>query len=451
MKNIFNVYLLLLVILLFSTTLYSQENYYWNIQYGTRSTLLGGAVIGSVSDLSATYYNPGAIALFQNVKFILSARVYQFDNYTIKDGAAEGLDLGFSTLTPSPSFVAFDFDFNFLSNDKLALSILTRQSADFEFTTRLIDSLNVINSSPGKESFAGGFEASKKFNDVWGGATYSTKFGKMIGFGFTWYLAYISHRASTETILQALQSNGDIASFTDINNYRFNNLRTLWKAGIGINLNPVTLGFTITTPSVNIAGTGSAGTHRFLTGVDSTIFESNFQDDVKSQYKNPLSIGFGGAYRLEKFIFHFSGEWFNSIESYNVIDTEPYTAQGSGKTLETDLTHEAKSITNFGFGIDYLLNDEVILSGGFITDLTAKVSDTKTNLSQVSTWNNYHISAGSSFPIGKSEVTLGVTFTFGSAPFKNKIDITPDPNDETELRENEIVFNRIKILFGFEL
>ena len=56
--------------IILSTQLFTQENNYWNIQYGTRSTLLGGAVIGSVSDLSATFYNPGAIALFPDVKFI---------------------------------------------------------------------------------------------------------------------------------------------------------------------------------------------------------------------------------------------------------------------------------------------------------------------------------------------------------------------------------------------
>ncbi len=42
-----------------------QDTQYWNLQYGTRSTLLGGAVIGSVSDLSATYYNPGALGLYK--------------------------------------------------------------------------------------------------------------------------------------------------------------------------------------------------------------------------------------------------------------------------------------------------------------------------------------------------------------------------------------------------
>ena len=102
--------------LTFFTRLIAQENNYWNIQYGTRSTLLGGAVIGSVSDLSATFYNPGAIALFPDVKFILSAQVYQLDNYRIVDGAAEGEDLEYSSIVPSPNFVAFDLAFNFLGN-----------------------------------------------------------------------------------------------------------------------------------------------------------------------------------------------------------------------------------------------------------------------------------------------------------------------------------------------
>jgi hypothetical protein len=37
----------------------AQDAQYWTYQYGTRANLLGGAVVGSVVDVSATYYNPG--------------------------------------------------------------------------------------------------------------------------------------------------------------------------------------------------------------------------------------------------------------------------------------------------------------------------------------------------------------------------------------------------------
>jgi hypothetical protein len=435
-----------------SNSLMPQETYYWNIQYGTRSTLLGGAVIGSVSDLSATYYNPGAVALFEDVQFILSARVYQFENYTIQEGAGEGLDLDFSTVAPSPSFLAFDINFDFLGKDRLAISLLTRQSTDFEFSTRIIDSLDVVGSSPGKESFAGGFSNEKKFDDIWGGITYSNKLSEVVGVGITGYLAYIPHRVGSETILQALTSSGDIASFTDINNYRFNSLRALLKFGVGINLNPLTLGFTVTSPSLNIAGSGSVGTHKFLSGVDSTIFQSNFQDDVEAEYKNPLSIGIGGAYRFGKVNLHLSAEWFDKIDSYAVVDSKPYTSQGSGEQIINDLTHEAKSIVNYGLGLDYIINKQIIISAGFVTDFTAKVKDTETNLSTASNWDVYHISAGATFPIGGSSTTLGLSYSFGSDKFLNDIDITPGTDDPDNLtRETDVSFSRIKVLFGFEL
>ena len=270
--------------------------------------------------------------------------------------------------------------------------------------------------------------------------------------GLTGYLAFIPHRDGSETILQALKTSGDIASFTNISNYRFNSLRTLFKFGAGINLYPLTLGLTFTSPSLNISGSGSVGTHRFLSGVDSTIFQSNFQDEVKAEYKNPLSVGFGGAYHFGNVNLHFSLEWFDKIGTYAVLDSEPFISQGSGEEIINDLTHEAKSIINYGLGLDYLINKEFILSAGFATDFTAKIKDTKTNLTNVSNWDIYHISAGATFPIGGSSTTLGVSYSFGSDKFQNTINITPKPNDPDDItRNNDINFSRIKVLFGFEL
>ena len=98
----------------------AQDTHYWNLHYGTRSTLLGGAVIGSVSDLGATFYNPGALALFDNPEFILSARVYQYDAFTLEDGAGEGLDLASTSFDPAPSFSAGSFSFKWLKGQRLA-------------------------------------------------------------------------------------------------------------------------------------------------------------------------------------------------------------------------------------------------------------------------------------------------------------------------------------------
>jgi len=443
--------LLNLIIIIIQVSLTAQENNYWNIQYGTRSTLLGGAVIGSVSDLSATFYNPGAIALFPDVKFILSAQVYQMDNFTIKDGAAEGKDLDYSSIVPSPNFVAFDLNFDFLGDDRLAFSILTRQNSNLEFSARVIDSLEVIESSPGKESFAGGINTEKKFNDVWGGITYSTKLSETIGMGITGYISYRSHKATSLTILQALQSNGEIASYSNINNYRFNNCRTLLKAGVGLNLNPLTIGLTVTSPSLNIFGSGSAGTHLFISGIDSSRFDSNYQEDIKSKFNSSWAAGLGGAYNFGNVKLHLSAEWYDAINKYDVLDTEPYVSQSSGKTLTNDLSHEAKSVINFGFGLDYFATDSLIFSLSVTSDFSAYVENTATNLATYSAWDLIHVAGGSTFSIWKTEVTIGAVYSFGSQTFENKINITPGGDDNSVGRQSEFKYSQIKVLLGFEI
>ena len=443
--------LLNLIIIIIQVSLTAQENNYWNIQYGTRSTLLGGAVIGSVSDLSATFYNPGAIALFPDVKFILSAQVYQMDNFTIKDGAAEGKDLDYSSIVPSPNFVAFDLNFDFLGDDRLAFSILTRQNSNLEFSARVIDSLEVIESSPGKESFAGGINTEKKFNDVWGGITYSTKLSETIGIGITGYISYRSHKATSLTILQALQSNGEIASYSNINNYRFNNCRTLLKAGVGLNLNPLTIGLTVTSPSLNIFGSGSAGTHLFISGIDSNRFDSNYQEGIKSKFNSSWAAGLGGAYNFGNVKLHLSAEWYDAINKYDVLDTEPYVSQSSGKTLTNDLSHEAKSVINFGFGLDYFATDSLIFSLSVTSDFSAYVENTATNLATYSAWDLIHVAGGSTFSIWKTEVTIGAVYSFGSQTFENKINITPGGDDNSVGRQSEFKYSQIKVLLGFEI
>lgn len=445
--------LLLSGIMLFQVRLSAQENNYWNIQYGTRSTLLGGAVIGSVSDLSATFYNPGAIALFPDVKFILSAQVYQLDRYTIKDGAAEGKDLDYSSIVPSPNFVASDLGFDFLGKDRLAFSILTRQNADAEFSARIIDSLEVIESSPGKESFAGGINTEKKFNDVWGGITYSTKLSKIVGLGFTGYISYRSHKASSITILQALQDtvNGKIASYSNINNYRFNNCRTLLKAGVGLNLNPLTIGLTVTSPSLNIFGSGSVGTHLFISGIDSNRFDSNYQEDIESKFNSSWAAGLGLAYNFGNVKLHLSAEWYDAISRFNVLDTEPYESQSSGETLTNDLTHEAKSVINFGLGMDYFASDSLIFSLSVTSDFSAYVDNTTTNLAAYSAWDLIHIAGGSTFNLFKSEVTVGAVYSFGSQTINNNINITPDDENNSVGRQSNFKYSQIKVLLGFEI
>jgi len=447
MRNLLSVLILLIA---FSLNLFSQEDNFWNIQYGTRSTLLGGTVIGSVSDLSATYYNPGAIALFTDVKFILSAQAYQYDKYKVKNGIGEGRDLVYSSITPSAGFAAFNIDFGFLKDDRIVVSVLTRQLGEFEFKNRIIDSIDVIQASPGKENFAGGVDYYRKFQEVWAGITYSNKINEVIGLGITGYVAVNSFTNQSNTILQALKTDGEIASYTRILNYDYNNWRVLLKGGIGINLNPLTMGISFTTPSLNLFGSGSVGTHLFVSGLDTNRFSSNYQDDISSKYKTSWSVGFGAAYRLGKFKFHLSTEWFNGVNEYYELNTQPFVSQSSGEIITNDLTNQTKSIINYGLGIDYFAADSLIFSASFISDYSAKADAESAYQPKTLGMNLFHISAGSTFRIWKSMLTLGLVYTYGSENIGESINLTGGSNGIIS-SEAELQYSQIKVLLGFEL
>ena len=79
-----------LALLCAASPLAAQDSHYWTMQYGPRSSLLGGAVIGSVDDVSATFYNPGALGLADDLAFAVSTNVFEYSLVSLEDGGGEG-------------------------------------------------------------------------------------------------------------------------------------------------------------------------------------------------------------------------------------------------------------------------------------------------------------------------------------------------------------------------
>lgn len=429
----------------------AQDSHYWNLQYGAKATLLGGTVIGSVSDLSATYYNPGAISLFNDPKLILSAKVYQYENFKVIDGAGENKDLVFSSIAPAPSFVAFNIKIDSTGKNKMAFSILSRQAMRFKFETA---QSTVDPQSTGNSITSGGFSLNQDFDEIWGGLSYSRKLNSVLGLGMTAYGAYRSQNSRFQTAIEELQPNNQMASLLVFRDLNFENYRTLVKAGLAVNLKPITLGLTITTPSLNIMGSGSYGYNNFVSDPDSAsknIYESNWQRDLKSKLNSSWAIGLGAAYWREKFTLHVSAEWFDAVKKYHPITLEPFYAQSSGEAIQNEIVQEFNSVINGGIGMDYNINKEVSVSASVITDFSANIEDPKSNIS-FTRWDIYHFSAGSSFGIGKAEITLGFSYSFGNDQIKQIANIeNPGKLGSIIKPETEVQFTRIKILFGIIL
>ncbi len=445
MKTVFT-FLLLIGL----SSAFAQDSHYWNLQYGTKSTLLGGAVIGSVRELSATYYNPGAVALFNDPKLILSAKVYQYEAITVVNGAGENRDLDYSSISPAPTFVAFDIIIDTTGRNKLAFSLLTRQSMNFEFETRRI---GIEDGSAATNFVAGGLSMKQKFDEIWGGLTFSHKLSEVVGIGATAYVAYRNQTYNLQTVIEDLDSINQISSLTAFRNLKFKNYRVLLKTGLGVNLNPITFGITLTTPSLSLLGNGSYGYNNFINNpYDPTknVYESNYQDELKSTYQTSWSLGFGAAYWGKTLSVHFSAEWYDAVKKYEPITLDPLYSQSTGEYFTKEISQQLKSIINAGIGIDYKINDRFSIAGSFITDFSANDTNAESNIS-MSRWDIYHISAGSYFNIGSSEITLGLSYSFGSDVIKQIADIgNPDTGTGNKLNTtSDVKFTRIKVLFGF--
>ena len=171
------------------TPLIAQDTHYWNDQYGPKSMLLGGAVIGSVNDMSATYYNPGALGYIEQPELLLSANVYRSNLLTIKDGAGEGIDLETTDFNPLPNMLAGAFRWKWLGENKLAYSLLTRYRFNAELRGGRVGRVDVLPWSPGEEDFAGGLLNNKDVKELWAGLTWARGTQGRVGFGITQYLS----------------------------------------------------------------------------------------------------------------------------------------------------------------------------------------------------------------------------------------------------------------------
>ncbi len=440
----------LLIYILSSDSVAAQDSQYWNIQYGTKATLLGGAVIGSVSDLSATYYNPGAVSLFENPKLILSAKVYEYDWIKIENGAGANRDLTSQKFGAAPNFFAIKIKRDTASRSKLAISILTRQFMSLNFNTRNVSTS--VSETGDTSSLSGLFFGYEYLNEMWGGLTYSYKVNESVGIGVTGYGIYRYQTIQRQCLIDELMPNQTIQGYENIRSIAYTNYRTLLKAGIGIKQAPFTMGLTVTTPSLNVMGSGSFGYGRVINDPDSVqnnVYATSFQDSLKAVYKSSWAIGFGAAYWQEKYNLHFSAEWYDAVSKYNPLVPKDFAAQSSGELIHNEIIQEFKSVLNVGAGFVYNVNKSTDVSGGFTTDFSANIGPRSSSIA-LTQWNIYHVNAGSNFKIGKAEITLGLSYSFGRDYINQQVDLSDVSGEAASITPDlKTSFKRVKLLFGF--
>ena len=441
-----------------SSRVVAQDAHYWTHQYGTRATLLGGAVIGSVLDLSATYYNPGMLPLIENPALILGAKVIEFTNIDIPDGGGDGVNLDAGNVSPAPSILAGRFKFGWLKDNFLGYSIFSRQKFKAGMDAHLEVGREMIGSSSDLNNFVGDVRLNVKLSEVWWGLTWARKLWHNIGFGVSQYVAVRSHRGRFEAIAQRLNTDSSAGLAIDAQEYKYRDWRTLWKFGLGIDSNNLTLGFSLTTSSLHLTGDGRAGVNQTVIGLDinndgeeETFLANDLQDNVSSEYKTSVSVGFGASYKYRGTRVHGSAEWFAAVDEFDVLDTEPFVGQSSGDTLRNDVIHAMEGVLNFGIGIEQQLGKKSWAFASFATDFSGDDSDFESNLT-LTNYDIYHIKVGTAFQSGASEFTLGIGYAFGDSDIERLGDIAGTADDNQIMitgNSSSVEYKQIQLILGF--
>jgi hypothetical protein len=441
---------IILVAIIFSLECRSQDTQYWSQTYGTTSTLLGGVVIGSVSDLGATFYNPGNLSLTDDPNFLFTARVFEFSSLQVDPENSKITNFGTTSFKPSPSFVVGNMTSDWLGKNRIAFSFLTRQLMDLRLKTR-------FDGTDDDNSLSNEFTMEETLHDIWVGITWSYPFEKKLGIGITQYIGTRYYTARNEVNIKTSDSLDRVSAVSAITDYYYLDFRILWKAGIGFTLEPIRFGLTITSPSISLFGSGSADINLSGAGLEYSnsgnlddFLISNFQEDLTSTYNSPFSVGLGAAYKFGKFKLHIATEYYSTVLKYSILSPEPFKSQTGDLTVSNDLTAALDDVLNYGVGLELYINPKLTLYGAFSTDFSAYAEGEETN-SSISRWDFYHVTAGAAFTWEKLEITSGVSTSFASdnLEFPN---IIPENNDESGInfpkQSAKLSTFRIKLILG---
>lgn len=443
------------LILLVSGPCLAQDSHYWTLTYGARASLLGGAVIGSVVDLSATYYNPGALPLIEDIDVVMTSMMFHYPNVWMRDIGGTGSDIKSSNLSQAPVVVAGMFKVDWHGQQRVGYSVLTRQSVRLDFHGRTVQDEYALPDTLDLKSFTGDLHLSEELSETWVGLCWARSFGGGIGFGLTAYGTFRHHKASRGVITEALSGENDLALTRNSQFYDYSDYGILLKMGVSFVYKEVSWGLTLTTPDVSIYSDAKVGQNTTVANYDidddgdkDTYLAADYQDGLKADYKMPLSLGIGLSYNWRRIGIHFSAEYFFPVDRYAVIDAGDFVGQSHGDTLSSLVTNEAQDVLNFAIGLEHAVSEDMKVYTSFYTDFSARKDGTLTNLS-VTDWDIYNVMLGSTFFIQRSQFTLGVGLGWGSKLRGTREPVEIGGDDIELMRQATFEYRMYKFVLGF--
>lgn len=453
-KTIQSCVLLLLVVFISTIICEAQDNHYWSQQYGAESTLMGGAMVGGVSDNSAIYYNPGALAFITNPSLSIDANVYRIDKILITDGAGKGINLNSAQISIYPQIITGMLNILKTAKLKFSYTLLTRNHNNLLMNTRYTSKASESdpeNPVPSATTFVGAYDYVNQLDEQWLGFGAGYRVSDKLGIGATLFGSYRGQSYQLTNYVREVNYMDPYYVFgTETNDeaVKYTSIRLLAKFGLSYSSKNWKYGLTLTTPSVGLFGSGSVQRENsnIVVSENSDDMKENFmimdrKSDVRARYKHPLSVAFGIDYQSAKTRIAVSAEYFSRINTYHIMepDAEPfiyptsYLDSANIKPLINsylNVDNIARPVFNAAIGFSQVVYKQLTLILGASTDFSSyEFDETDELMYGFSGWNIYHFSSGISYRKQKHTITLGLSYAFTPSktiPPYTIINQTPD-------------------------
>ncbi|MCP3063874.1 hypothetical protein LXT21_34370 [Myxococcus sp. K38C18041901] len=406
----------LLIAWLLSAPAWAQDAHYWTRQFGNRAWLLGGALLGDPADISAVYYNPGALVLVGSLELELTGNVFEYSRLALVNGLGLGRDLTTSRFDALPAFIAGPLPFKWLGRARMGYALLSRQGFETLLTRRDDFSGADLLGVQGLEQLSSDVRLEHGVKELWAGVSWAYPLSKTLGVGITPFLAARQQHANFLAISQGSGADGSSVLATVSRDYRVQHLRLLAKVGVSYQRERWALGLTVTTPGLGLLGKGEVGLERALSQQGFSFQGperiSNFQSSVRARFQSPLSVGFGGNVVLGGTTVHAAMEVFTRVPIFRLLDSDPIPVSGPERVLGSDVFYGSEPLVNAALGAEHRVGDRLRVFLSVHTDFSAAINLPNTS-TLLATSDLYHVATGLHFPVRTSRVTVGTDLAWG--------------------------------------
>lgn len=438
--------------LLVSATALAQDAHYSTRQFGNRAWLLGGSFVGNPNDISATYYNPGALALLGAPELELTGSVFEYMRLNVKDGQGQGRGLADSNIDVLPSLIAGSLRFGFLGRSRLAYSLLTRQGFAYSLQARGTRMGTDLGGVQGLDTLSTDVRLDQSVTEVWTGLSWATPITEHLGLGLTPFLAVRHHELRFQTLAEGSGTAGQRLLATLGRDLELDHIRLLLKLGASYQRGPWAVGLAVTTPSLAVWGRGSVGFERAVqsqglaTNAPAPVF--NFQEDLPAHFRSSWSAALGVSRSFgPSTTVYASAEGYAPVGSLTLVDTEPIVPRDATESINGDYAFALKAVLNGALGVEQKLGERVRVYLSGHTDFSALEQTPETN-ALLGGWDLYHVASGVHFTLGRSRFTLGGNLAWGGKQTERLSESFQQLGLSAPMRSQDVHYFQATLLVG---